>query len=147
MSKEKGREMNSEINPAEVCQETRRLASEAFLKVIKPLWQTRFSEKQLKDIWLAELRKNENLFPSGWYVPPLEGIGILIGSDEEPERLNHDSLRPPKNHPQSNIDFDPETGLIYVYASPVDKQTGVIGDWGMTVYAGNNAKIKAHLKR
>lgn len=139
--------MNKEISPAEVCKKTRRLTSEAFLKTVKKLWKTSFSEKELEESWLAELRSNNSLFPSGWYSPPPDGIGILFGRETEPKRLNYDSLRPERNHPQADIYFDQETGLAYVYASPVDRTTGVIGDLGMTLYAGNDPEIIAHLQK
>jgi hypothetical protein len=144
--------MKNETSPAAICEKTRRLASEAFLAVIQQVWGTSFSELQLKDLWLQELRKNENLFPSGWYTSqppkgPPDGIGVLIGDEKKPGRLNYQSLRPSENHPQADIYFNHQTGLAYVYASPVDRETGTIGDWGMTFYAGKNSDIFEHLRR
>jgi len=117
----KRNERMNKINPAEVCENTRRFTSEAFLAAIRPIWETSFSEKQLKDRWIAELRKNESLFSSGWYSPPPDG--------------------------QDNFVFDPVTGLAYVYASAVDRATGVIGHWGMTLYAGGDTDIILLLQR
>ena len=35
---------------------------------------------------------------------------------------------------------------MFLYFSPVDKKSGIIGDFGMSIYVGNNQKIKNHLK-
>ena len=35
---------------------------------------------------------------------------------------------------------------MYVYASPVDRETGMIGDFGMTLYFGDNPDVVNHLK-
>ena len=126
---------------AKTCQITRKAVSEAFLKVISQVWGSRFSERQLKDLWLKEMRKNKSLFPSGWYFPPPDGIAVIIGSESNPKRLSYRSLRSRENWPQENIVFDPQAGLLFAYASPVNKATGVVGDFGITLYTGNNAEI------
>ena len=87
MKTENNEDMKNETGPTVICEQTRRLASEAFLAAIQKVWGTRFSELQLKELWLQELRKNDNLFPSGWYTSfspkgPPEGIGVLIGNEE-----------------------------------------------------------------
>jgi len=78
----------------------RDLCSETFFKVIKKVWGSSFSEKQLKELWLGELKKNKDLFPGGWYVPPPDGISILLATQGNPQRLNYDNLREEKNWPQ-----------------------------------------------
>ncbi|MCX6817170.1 MAG: M24 family metallopeptidase [Candidatus Beckwithbacteria bacterium] len=130
-----------------VCEKTRATASEALLKVIRQIWGKSFSERQLKDLWMEELRKSERLFPSGWYCPPPEGCGVLIGNENNPGRLNYDTLRKEGIWPQANIKFNIKTGLAYIFASPVDKETGIIGDFGLTVYAGKDKEIINHFKR
>jgi methionine aminopeptidase len=126
---------------AKTCQITRKTVSEAFLKAISQVWETCFSEKQLKDLWLKEMRKSKSLFPSGWYIPPPDGIGVTIGSESNPKRLSYTSLRSQENWPQEDIVFNPKAGLLFAYASPVNKITGIAGDFGITLYAGNNSEI------
>ncbi len=143
---------NISMKPTDICETTRKSASEALLNAISPIWGTPFSEEQLRNLWLQELRKDKDLLPDGWYTSlppkgPPNGIGILFGSDKDPKRIDYDSLRPPKNHPQSKIFFDKKTGLAYIYASPVDRETGIIGDFGMTIYAGDKPEIIRHIKK
>jgi len=130
-----------------VSEKTREVASEALLKVIGQIWGKSFSERQLKDLWLEELRKGGRLFSSGWYCPPPEGCGVLIGDEKNPGRLNYDSLRKETNWPHADIKFNIRTGIAYIFASPVDKETGIIGDFGLTVYAGKDRGIINHFKK
>lgn len=135
------------MNRLKICQNTRKINSHALSATIKKLWQKPFSEKQFKDLWLKNLQKNKNLFPSGWYLPPPDGITVLIASEKNPARLDYQSLRSKKYWPKRNIFFNHQTGLIFVYASPVDKKTGIFGDLGLTLYAGKNQKIINHIKK
>lgn len=137
----------NKISPVEICKQTRKAASEALLTVIKQVWQRPFSEKKLKDLWLRELRKNKSLFPQGWYSPPPDGITVLIANKTNPQRLDYKSLRTKENWPQKNIFFKFEEGLIFVYASHVDKESGIFGDFGLTLYAGKESEIIDHLKK
>src|SRR5689334_5632246 len=88
------------------------------------------SEKDVHDLILANMAKQKNIFPEGWYAPPPEGIGIIF--DNSPfERLKYDSLRKEEFWPKDNLKFGVETvGMIYF--SPVDKVTGTMGDIGFT---------------
>lgn len=137
----------NKISPVEICKQTRKAASEALLTVIKQVWQRPFSENKLKDLWLRELRKNKSLFTQGWYSPPPDGITVLIANKTNLQRLDYKSLRTKENWPQKNIFFKSQEGLVFVYTSPVERKTGIIGDFGMTLYAGSNSEIIAHLKK
>jgi hypothetical protein len=60
-------------------------------------------------------------------------------------RLDFDSLRKPENWPRDDRFQDSETvGLIYV--SPVDRASGMIGDFGLTFYRGEDKAIRRHLR-
>ncbi len=102
------------------------------------------SEKEVSAKILAEMAADPALFETGWYDPPPGGVGILF--DQPPfRRLHYDSLRNPSYWPNAAQKFAEEsTGLIYF--SPVDRATGMLGDIGLTVYNGNNQKIKQHIK-
>lgn len=131
------------------CISTRSFAAQSFCSTLGTLLQTEnpISEAQLRDDWLAEMRKNTKLYPDGWYDPPPSGIGVLFGTEENYSRMNYKSLRPEEMHPKDNIFLDREKGVVYIYASTVDKDTGMIGDWGMTLYFGDNPEIKKHLQQ
>jgi len=136
------------LDKLKVCKRTREIAAKAFLISFKKLinHKSKISEVNLRNNWLNELRKNKNIFPDCWYAPPPHGIAVLFSSESSYERTNYQSLRPVKQHPKNNIYLDKQKGFIYVYASPVDKITGIIGDWGMTIYFGKNKNIIKHLK-
>lgn len=133
----------------EVCRLTRALTARAFHISLDELLQKSnpISEVNLRDNWWAEMKKSQNIFPNGWYMPPPNGIGVLFGTEDNYQRMNYQSLRPPESWPQNDIILNKEKGIIYVYASPVDKATGIIGDWGMTIYFGKDPDIIRHLKQ
>lgn len=136
-------------NKLGACRSTRRSAAQSFHAALSKLLTTArpISEALLQDQWLLELRKNPELFPDGWYIPPPHGIGVLFGTEDDYQRMNYKSLRPEEMHPKNDVLLDRKKGIIYVYASPVDKKTGMIGDWGMTIYFGKNPEIIKHLQQ
>ncbi len=133
------------ISSTQLCEQVRKVASKTLLQTLNEIWGSPFTEKQLKKLWLARIRKNKNLLPSGWYAPPPDGISVLIASQKDQHRLNYDSLRKPVNWP-GNTAFHPQEGIVQVYASPVDK-SGIIGDFGMTLYAGKDSDLINHFKK
>lgn len=127
---------------------TRQLAANSLLVVLKKAMGASqpISEARFRDLWLGELRKNSQIFPDGWYMPPPFGIGVLFGTGGKEGRQNYQSLRPPEMWPQEDIFLGRENVINYFYASPVNKSTGTIGDFGLTVYLGKDEKVKKHLK-
>lgn len=136
------------IDKLEICKQTRKIAADALHVVLKQLLATDepISEVMLRDAWLSEMRKNKNIFPDGWYLPPPHGMAVLFATDEEPTRINFVNLRFEESWPSDDIFLDKKTGLIFVYSSPVDKETGIIGDFQMSLYFGKKPEIKKHLK-
>ncbi len=135
------------MNKLTTCTETRKIAVETLYITLKNVLSNKnpVSEIDFRDRWLLELRKYKEVFPDGWYMPPPQGIGVLFGADENTERLNYKSIRPPENWPQKNVFLDKNKGLAYLFACPVDKKTGIIGDFGVTIYFGKNKRIINHL--
>lgn len=131
------------------CKKTRALAANTFAIALQTLQKnhTPFSEVMLRDAWLSELQKNQDIFPDGWYIPPPHGIGILFGPAIQNSRTNYRNLREEVYSPNPNIYFDNKNDMAYIYASPVDKKSGTIGDFGMVLYRGTDEKVKNHLKR
>jgi hypothetical protein len=130
-------------------QKTRNLAQKSLLKVLQTVLEekTHPSEAKIRDMWLFELKKNKEILEEGWYSPPPHGIAVLMGSDNDGEnnRINYKSLRPNQKWPRDDVCFDTNNNIIFAYASPIHKQYGIIGDFGITLYFGSNPEIKKHL--
>jgi hypothetical protein len=104
-----------------------------------------FSEVQLRDAWLELMRAEGTVHDEGWYTPPPHGMIVLFATGAEPGRLQHPSYRARDTWPRDDSIFDREDGLIYAYASPVDRATGIIGDFGVTLYWGKNVEVQKYL--
>ena len=130
-------------NKFKICKVTRGIAAESLQKVLAKLLfkQKPISEVDLRDAWLFELRKHKEIFPDGWYTPPPHGIGVLFATEDNADRLKFTSLRHQDYWPKENIFLDREKGFALFYCSPVDKKSGIIGDFGLSIYFGKNKKI------
>ena len=137
------------LDKLEVCKETRKLTASSLFKVLKDLLKTRdqISEKYLGDAWYEELTSNKEIFHEGWYVPPPQGIGVLFATEKNPSRLKFKSLRQEEFWPRNDVFLNKQNGIAMVYASPVHKVTGIIGDFGLTIYLGNNKTIQKELRK
>ena len=62
----------------EHCKLVREIASKALHDALSDSLSQHLSETQLRDRWLENMRKNEIVFPCGWYSPPPHGIGVLF---------------------------------------------------------------------
>jgi hypothetical protein len=133
----------------EICKYTRSLAAEALVSTLKELLSEKrlISEAFFRDTWLKKMRENNEIFPDGWYIPPPHGLVTLFASGKDVSRINVSSMRPETNWPREDVFLDLQDGIIFVYASPVSKKSGMIGDFGATLYLGNNPKIQNHLKK
>lgn len=133
----------------DICKRTRRIAADTLKTTLERVLKSKktVSEVDFRDLWLKELRKHKEIFPDGWYMPPTHGIGVLFGTDNKNGRTNYDNLREKKYLPRRNMLLGKGNNLVYVYASPVDKKTGTIGDFGMSLYFGKNKSVEDHLKQ
>lgn len=132
----------------EAVRQTRSMASVSLLTALRELFasNTMMSETRLRDRWLLKMRESSSVYPDGWYMPPPHGIGVLFGTEENYARMNYTSLRTQDSWPRDDVFLDRNSGIIYCYASPVDRQTGMIGDFGITIYFGKNPVIIKHLQ-
>jgi len=126
------------------CLQTRALASRAVGKVLKSTGG--ISEGEFAEKLSVEFRTQKNLYPGGWYDPPPNGIGILFADQRSFKRLSYDNLRKEEYWPKKEVKLGENT-VGMVYASPVDKKSGVIGDTGFSFYKGQDKKIKQQLSR
>lgn len=136
-------------NKLEVCKSMRTMVADCLYETLDELLKQKepFSEVQVREKWLKKIREHKNVFPDGWYTPPPHGAVILFGTDEDVKRVSPMSMRPQENWPKENVYFDRMKGIMFAYFSAVDKTTGIIGDFGMSIYVGNNQLIKDHLIR
>ena len=139
--------MDKTEHKLDVCKRTRMFAAASLHSVLSKMLSSEepITELSLNEEWLAEMRKSDSIEKDGWYIPPKNGIGVIFATDESCARLHHKSLR--KMESQAGIELDIEKGMAYVYASPVDRETHIIGDFGMTFYLGKNPAIINHLKK
>lgn len=136
------------MNKFYIYKQTRKIAADTLYRALDYTLNTRkkISEVAFRDLWLNELRKHKDIFDDGWYLPPTHGIAVLFASTAHPKRADFVNLRPEKFWPRNDIYLDKKTGYTYLYASPTDRKTGVIGDIAINIYFGENNKIKNHLK-
>ena len=98
------------------------------------------SEIEFASRWLELMSEDKEVFARGWYSPPPFGLAVLSG-----ERLNFDSLRNKEFWPTETA-IDWKDGLLYAYCSPVNKESGLIGDMSVTLYFGDDEKIREHFR-
>jgi hypothetical protein len=122
----------------------RALAASSLYRILKAEAAGESSESKLRDRWQELLREECSLFPHGWYEPPPYGISIIIARPDEFERMNYRSLRAEDMWPKEENRLHNDC-LIYAYASPVDRDAGLIGDLGVTLYKGARCDIREHL--
>lgn len=102
------------------------------------------SEREVADRWLAEMKRDPSLRQGGWYEPPPGGVSVLAGNGPDFRRLNFTSLRDPTVWPSDTVALS-DGCLLYAYASPVNRHSGMIGDVGVTLYNGGISSIRDHL--
>ena len=132
----------------DICKQTRQIAIDTLEKTLNDVLKKegKVSEVMFRDMWLDELRKHKTIFPDGWYMPPPHGIIILFANDNNVKRLNFKSARGDEYWPKEDVYLNLTNGLMYCYASSVDKKTGIIGDFGMSLYFGSDSEMKTLLK-
>ncbi len=102
------------------------------------------TEVEIRDSLLERMATHGELFPQGWYDPPPGGSSVLWA--QRPfNRLQFETLRDKSFWPSEISRFETETvGMIYL--SSVDRPTKMIGDIGLTIYNGADAKIQEHIR-
>lgn len=91
------------------------------------------------------LAAHASLTCSGWYTPPPGGIAVLTAHPSDFSRLSFDSLRKREFWPSPELKVDSES-VVMAYASPVHRDTLLIGDYGCTRYFGHAPQIHEHIE-
>jgi len=127
-----------------VCAATRMWAAGVVADALKS--SKSFSEFDFSQFALNASSKNARVWDSGWYDPPPGGAAALFASPPAYERLEFDTLRKEMYWPQKDrILGENDCGLLYF--SPIDKATGIIGDFGITVYRGASPEVLKHFEK
>jgi hypothetical protein len=129
-------------NSIQTCLATRNWLAQAANNILQS--NNNISEQQFAALLKAQFKNNNNLHSKGWYEPPPDGISALFSSSDNFNRLQYDTLRKQQFWPQANYKFD-KNGAGMLYASPIDKASGIIGDWGITIYRGEDASVQSHI--
>ena len=125
------------------CLKTREIAAHCVDNVLAG--QKDISELDFQQALQSQLQKYPDLHEKGWYEPPPLGIAALFGESPNYERLLFDNLRKQQFWPSSEYLFSAgSVGIIYL--SPVDK-SGIIGDFGLTAYRGDDLDVRQHIKK
>jgi hypothetical protein len=134
-------------NIYKIIDEMKNHAGLALATAIEPNDLTNCSEEMLAVRWLQQINQHPELYESGWYVPPPQGIIAVFGKDlNNFDRITQPSFRPQFMWPQPHSLYN-KGDIIAVYASPVHRQTNMIGDFGMNIYEGENTKIHDHFEK
>lgn len=102
------------------------------------------SEIAFRDAWLSKLRANPKLFADGWYAPPPHGMAVLFASSADPQRICYSSLRD-KCSWAGTTEAD-WSGFMFAYSSCVGRDTGKLGDMDVTLYFGDDTRLKSHYR-
>ncbi len=127
----------------QICKNVREMNAQNMAEILGG--QKIISEIEFCKELLEKFQANNKIWPQGWYSPPPLGISALFAPGNTPQRLIYDNLRKEEFWPKEN-NFFKEDSLGSIYASPVDKETATIGDFGMTIYSGQDRKIQEHIK-
>lgn len=134
------------LNFTKIIIEAKEKSGIALAHVLNELKDSPFSEKTLSQQWVKELRKTEEFHEEGWYAPPPNGIICTFGKEENKfERLSQPSFRPEYMWPKEENTYSAEN-MIAVYSSFVEKNTHIIGDFGLNLYQGNNSEVHEHIE-
>jgi hypothetical protein len=138
--------MDTRTGCVEVIAATRRAAVESLCDVLRSSLEANPSEAEIRDRWHAGLRANPRLLPEGWYAPPPHGIAVLVGRPEDGfARSGVPSFRAEQAWPSPQQRLD-RGCLLTAYASPIDRDTGLIGDIMATIYRGEEQGLLEHIQ-
>lgn len=102
------------------------------------------SESSIHNSWLKKLSQQRNILCAGWYVPPPGGSSVLLGNAPEYNRNRFHSLRDQEKWPRKDIHFSNDS-MLYAYASPVSKESYLLGDMAVTLCKTNSQEMREYI--
>jgi hypothetical protein len=102
------------------------------------------SEAAIHERWHEGLAADPTIMPSGWYLPPPEGISILIGQPPSFTRAAFTSIRAVEKWPRDDSALTDDS-MLFAFSSPINRETAMTGDFQLTLYAGEEALVRRHL--
>lgn len=124
----------------------RTIIAKAFADCIKELYNHPSKEVEFKSLWLKKIQLTPHLTATGWYSPPESGMAILFSQDKATQRSHFTTYRDPEYF-SSEVEIDWQSGIITGYASNLDTRNHMPGDFGTTVYLGNDTKTIRYIEQ
>jgi hypothetical protein len=104
------------------------------------------NEVEIRNLWRQSLQRCPEILPEGWYMPPPHGMFVLVANPADGfARNNLPSLRPEPAWPSLTRRMSRDN-MLTVYAFPVDRSTGLIGDVEATLYWGKDCSLRRHIR-
>lgn len=129
-------------NRIDTCEKTRSWLSKTIIYSLSNYKD--ISERQFASALTTEIKNNPDLHVEGWYAPPPNGISALFSKSDDFDRLKYDTLRKKEYWPQDEFKLLKDSAGA-LYASPIHRLTGTIGDFGITIYKGDKKNVQSHL--
>ncbi len=128
---------------SQICLKTRQIVAVIISETLKDFKTG--SELDLSEALKRKMGERPDIYPSGWYDPPPFGIGVIFENNDNQKRSKFPHLRQEPYWPKNEYRIDKET-ICMLHLSPVDKDSGIISDIGLSWYKGENQAIQKHLK-
>lgn len=128
-------------NRLDSIEETRETAAQIVAELLSGI--DRISEADFSERLKRKIAEHPELYPDGWYDPPPSGIAALWATAPF-TRLQFSSLRDKPYWPSDTRFTEESVGMVY--CSPVKKETGLLGDFGCTLYRGSDERVRAHIR-
>jgi len=124
----------------------RTVIATAFSDCIKELHNKKINETEFKNTWLEKIISTPYLSSTGWYYPPEYGMAILFSQDKATQRSHFTTYRDPEYF-SAKEEINWKSGIITGYASNFDIRDNMPGDFGTTVYFGNDAETIKYVEQ
>lgn len=123
---------------------TRLRAIEAFAATLDACFgDESVTEEAFHRLWMDRLALDRTIISDGWYQPPPRGAVVLAATAHDPGRISFSTLRDQEYWPAARS-IRWRDGLLYVYCSPVSRREGLPGDFAVTLYFGQDPRLRQH---
>lgn len=123
----------------------RRATASAFADAVEATYRNNPTEVEIRDAFHECLQSVPDTRSDGWYMPPPHGLIVGIGEPPGFERLKQASYRPESSWPSDRYRLT-DNAILYWYGSPVDLDSGLIGDISCSLYRGSDNALREHMR-